>query len=72
MNWRPTRPSVRTHTRESDHVFSGEANVPKLLHEGGDAGGGRGEVVVGAQQARRAAILPADLHLPTRPAGLHA
>lgn len=55
-------------TGECDHVLGREAHVPELLHEGGDARRRCWEVGVGALQAGGAAVLPADLNLPARPA----
>lgn len=58
-------------TGECDHVLGREAHVPELLHEGVDARRRCWEVGVGALQAGGAAVLPADLNLPARPARLN-
>ena len=61
---------VKRATGECDHVLGREADAPELLHEGGDARRRCWEVDVGALQAGGAAVLPADLYLPARPARL--
>ena len=62
---------VKRATGECDHVLGREADAPELLHEGGDARRRCWEVDVGALQAGGAAVLPADLYLPARPARLN-
>ena len=62
---------VEVRTGERDHVLLGESLRREERREVGEPRRRRGDVVLGAVEARRGRVSPPHLHLPARATQLH-